>query len=59
NPRHSPDLVPSDFDLFRSKSLQGALGGRKFDTHDDRKAVVHSWLRNQSQERFPSASMHW
>lgn len=47
-PWYSPDLAPIDFYLFGP--LKGAFGGKKFDTDDDLKAVVHCWLRSKPQD---------
>ena len=52
HPAYSPDLAPSDFNLFGP--LKNALRGRRFETDDEVKEVVHDWLRSQSQTFFSS-----
>jgi histone-lysine N-methyltransferase SETMAR len=47
---YSPDLVPSDFHLFRP--LKEAVRGRQFSCDDDVKAAVHQWLHAQPNTIF-------
>ena len=43
---YSPDLVPSDFQLFLH--LKEFLGGKRFDDDDDLKDAVQKWLTSQA-----------
>jgi len=39
---YSPDLAPSDYHIFRP--LKEALRGRRFNSDEEVKAAVHTWL---------------
>jgi hypothetical protein len=45
---YSPDLVPSDFHLFRL--LRNHLGGKRF--AEEAEAEVEKWLRQQSKDLY-------
>jgi len=45
HPLHSPDLAPSDYQLFLH--LMKFLGGKRFDD-DDLKDAVQKWLTSQA-----------
>jgi len=45
-PPYSPDLAPSDFNLFLH--LKKYLGGKRFDDDDDLKVAVQKWLTTQA-----------
>ncbi|GFV31827.1 histone-lysine N-methyltransferase SETMAR [Trichonephila clavipes] len=46
----SPDLVPSDFDIFWY--LKYCLGGKHFSDNKEVNAVVNSWLSNPAADFF-------
>ena len=46
HPAYSPDLVPSDFQLFLH--LKEFLGGKRFDDDDDLKGAVQKWKTSQA-----------
>jgi len=50
HPAYSPDLAPSDYDLFGP--LKNALRGCRFSTDKDVWEVVHKWLRDQPKTFF-------
>jgi len=45
-PPYSPDLAPSDFNLFLQ--LKKFLGGKRFDDDDDLKDAVQKWPTSQA-----------
>ena len=49
-PPYSPDLVPSDFHLF--KPLKESLRGRHFSSHEKIKTTVKEWLKAQPVEFY-------
>jgi hypothetical protein len=47
-PPHSPNMAPSDFNLFAPMKVH--LGGQKFQTDDELKHGVLNWLCNMSDQ---------
>jgi len=56
HPAYSPDLAPSDFQLFGP--FKAALRRRRFSC-DDVKAAVHQWLRAQPKTVFSDGIKSW
>ena len=54
---YSPDLAPSDFYLFGP--LKDFLRGQRFDSDDDVKAAVRSWLRQCEPQFFSNGFIQW
>ncbi|GFY08860.1 histone-lysine N-methyltransferase SETMAR [Trichonephila clavipes] len=50
HPPYSPDLAPSDFNLFCY--LKEFIGGRRFDTADEVKEEVQDWLSSQAADVY-------
>jgi hypothetical protein len=48
HPANSPDLAPSDFQLF--PALKEFLGGRHFKSNEEVKAVIKEWLNGLEGE---------
>jgi histone-lysine N-methyltransferase SETMAR len=46
---YSPDLAPSDFQLF-GLLKKNHLGGKRFDNDKEAEIVVRKWLRQQSKD---------
>jgi transposase len=49
-PPYSPDLVPSDFNMFGA--VKGELSGRKFRCDEKVQEEVHDWLCKQPTDFF-------
>ena len=50
HPPYSPDLVPSDFHLFRY--FKEFFGGKHFATDDEMKEAVQDWLSSQAADVY-------
>ncbi|GFN97620.1 histone-lysine N-methyltransferase SETMAR [Plakobranchus ocellatus] len=50
HPAHSPDLAPSDFNLFGT--LKRHLGGMAFETEDDLISELRNWFDNLDFDFF-------
>jgi hypothetical protein len=50
HPPCSPDLAPSDYNLFGA--LKEALRGRRFTSDQDVKEAAHAWLAAQPKTFF-------
>jgi hypothetical protein len=50
HPPYSPDLVPSDYHLFRP--MKRDLGGKRFRNNDEFIAAVQSWIHKQLKTFF-------
>ena len=50
HPLYSPDIVPSDYHLFRS--MAHALSEQRFTSYEDTKNWVDSWIASKDKEFF-------
>ncbi|KAJ4442047.1 hypothetical protein ANN_11913 [Periplaneta americana] len=50
HPPYSPDLAPSDFDLFTK--LKDFLGGTRFGSDEELKKTVNTWLNELAAEEY-------
>ena len=50
HPPYSPDLAPSDFNMFGP--LKEAMGRKKFRSDEEVRHAVHEWLRGLPKEFF-------
>ena len=50
HPLYSPDLAPSDYNLFGP--LEETLRGRRFTSDQEVKEAVHAWLAAQPKTSF-------
>ena len=50
HPRYSPDLAPSDYNLF--PGLKKQLKGRHFSSHAEVIAAAETWLDGKTSEFF-------
>ena len=50
HPPYSPDIAPSDYHLFRS--MQAALSGEQFNSHEDIKIWVDNWIISKTPDFF-------
>ena len=56
HPPYSPDLDPSDFQVFGP--TKEAMGGRSFRSDEEVQQAVHEWLRSQHKRLFFSIGIH-
>jgi histone-lysine N-methyltransferase SETMAR len=50
HPPYSPDLAPSDYDLFTY--LKNWLGSQRFNSNEELMEGVKTWLRSQAADFF-------
>jgi len=50
HPLYSPDLAPSDFDVFGP--FKEAMGGKSFRSDEEVQQAVHEWLHSQPKDFF-------
>jgi len=57
HPPYSPDLAPSDFDLF--PNMKKHLRAKQFKSHDDVKHEVQTWLPGQDPTFYQQGFEKW
>ena len=50
HPPYSPDIAPSDYHLFRS--MQSALSAQRFNSYEDMKKWLDSWIASKPKKFF-------